>query len=303
MPMIKYEKNGKYGIKISQISMEQFDKTDDIEKETNICSLFWTKQNENILISFYSSIKEIQALEFMDYLVHNYVIVRGNAVKAQAVLDAVFLQAMQMELEENTIEDLLEKITENYFTECTCIYAEEFVRENKDAILEMESFTKKRIPWAYVKTTDVLQAGEKFYLKSLENQSRIIIEASEDIYIMIGQHGEIYHMNREKFEKTYEASEEYLDIFEKMLDYIPEIQRCDDGEFVSLDETAHLCYPKTSGGVFAIPLTGRTKVFNPYNNGEYFLGQKGDYMIIRKDDWQDIYVIQKDIFQESYEKG
>lgn len=301
--MIKYDKKGKYGIKIEQVPLEKFNETDVIEKEKQICNLFWAEQNKDILFSFYSSIKEIQALEFMDFLVHDYVIVQGNAHKAQAVLDAVFSQTMLMEFEENTIQGLLEKIVERYFTNCECIYAAEYAEKNRNLILNTSLYTKKKIPWAYVKTTDVLQTGEKFYLKSLENQSRVLIEASEEIYIMIGQRGEIYHINREKFEKTYEASEEYLDIFEQMLSYMPEIQRYEDGEFVSLDEIAHLCYPKTSGGIYAISLDGRTKVFNPYNDGQYFLGQEGDYMAIRKDDLQDIYIIQKDIFLESYEEA
>ena len=301
--MIKYEKNGKYGIHIEQVPLEKMEEMDSIENEIPVCSLFWAEQNTDILISFHSSIKEIQALEFMDYLVDDYVIVKGNVHKAQAVLETVFLQAMLMEFEENTIEGLLGKIVERYFTNCDCIYATEYAEKNQDGILKMPFYTKKKIPWAYVKITDVLQTGEKFYLKSIENQSRVLIEASEDIYVMIGQRGEIYHINKEKFEKTYEASEEYLDIFEQMLSYMPEIQRYEDGEFISLDEIAHLCYPKTSGGIYAIPLHCRTKVFNPYNNGQYFLGQEGDYLAIRKDDLQDIYIIQKDIFHESYVEG
>ena len=300
--MIKYEKNGKYGIKIEQVSLEKFNETDDMKKESPICNLFWAERNKDILLSFYSNISEIQALEFMDYLVHDYVIVQGDAQKAQAVLDRVFLQAMIMTFEENTIEGLLEKITESYFTNCACIYAVEFAEKHRDMILKMSSYAKKKVPWAYVKTTDILQTGEKFYLKSIENQSRILIEASEDIYIMIGQRGEVYHMNREKFEKTYEESEEYLDIFEQMLSYLPEIQKYEEEEYISLDEIAHLCYPKISGGIYAMALDCRTKVFNPYNSGQYFLGQEGDYLAIRKDDLQDIYVIQKDIFHESYEK-
>lgn len=301
--MIKYEKNGTYGIKIEQVPLETYDKTEVMETKNGVCHLLWAENNQGILISFYSSIKEIQALEFMDYLVQDYVIVEGNAKKARAALDAVFLQTMLMDFEENTVKGLLEKITERYFEECEYIYAVEFAEKNRDMILQMPTFTKKKISWAYVKTTDFLPAGEKFYLKSIENQSKVIIEASEDTYIMIGQHGEIYHIDREKFEKTYEASEEVLDIFEKMLSYMPEVQRYEDGEFISLDEIAHLCYPKSSRGVYVSRLERRTKVFNPYNRGEYFLGQKGDYLTIRKDDLQDIYIIQKDIFHESYEEN
>ena len=35
---------------------------------------------------------------------------------------------------------------------------------------------------------------------------------------------------------------------------------------------------------------------------EYFLGRPGDYLAVRLDDITDIYVIQRDIFAETYEK-
>ena len=54
-------------------------------------------------------------------------------------------------------------------------------------------------------------------------------------------------------------------------------------------------------GIYAVALECRTKVFNPYNNGEYFVGRQGDFLAIRKDDLKDIYIIRKDIFYESYE--
>ena len=105
--MTIYEKNGKYGIKIEQVVSDGFEVSNILEREESVCSLFWKEQNKNLQLAFYSNIKEIQALEFMDYLVHNYTIVQGNAYEAKAMLDGVFLQTMLMEYEENSIEQLL----------------------------------------------------------------------------------------------------------------------------------------------------------------------------------------------------
>ena len=46
--MIKYEKNGKYGIKIEQVPLEKLNETDNKEGESHICILFWAKQNKDI---------------------------------------------------------------------------------------------------------------------------------------------------------------------------------------------------------------------------------------------------------------
>ncbi len=297
--MVKDEKRS---ISIEQITVEEMKDISGIsESAERICTLFWAKDGEDIRILFCSNDKRIRALEFMDYLVENYAMVRGNGDVAQAVITPVFLQVMMSELEVNDVQSMLEKIVELYHTRCQWIYATDYARENRDAILKMPVYVKKHVPWAFVKSVDIVEAGEKFRLKSLENESDLIIEASEDTYIMIGFHGEIYHINRAKFERTYEITDEKLDVYEQMLDYLPEVRKCQDDSFVCLDELAHLCYPKKVNGIYAIPLERRAKVFNPYMQGEYFVGREGDYLAIRKDDLEDIYIIQKEILGETYE--
>jgi len=167
--------------------------------------------------------------------------------------------------------------------------------------MQMPSYVKKFVPWAFVKSVDIVEEGQQFRMKSLENETDMLLEASPDTYIMIGYHGEIYHISREKFERTYEVTDEQLDVYEQMLDYLPEVRKCEDDSFVSLDELAHLCYPKKVNGIYAVPLERRAKVFNPYMQGEYFVGREGDYLAIRKDDLEDIYIIQKEILGETYE--
>lgn len=302
--MTKDNEQGKCRIKIEQISLEALEKRNALpEGQEKLCTLFWAEDGKDIRLLFFSNDKSIQALEFMDYLVQDYVMVQGDEKMAQAVLTPIFLQVMLSDFEAEDIAGLLEKMTEMYFVSCRWIYAEEYAKENQDMILNMPRYVKKKIAWAYVKTTDIMEAGGKFYLKSFENESDLVLEASEDLYIMIGCRGEIYHIKRERFEQTYDASEEQLDIFEKMLDYLPEVKECESGAFITLDEVAHLCYPKVSGGIYATSLECRTKVFNPYNHGEYFVGRKGDYLAIRQDDLSDIYIIRKDIFHESYQEA
>ena len=300
--MIKYDNQNKCGIKIEQIPLDTIKEMDYTPEAEDICTLFWAEDYNNIQLLFFSNTKKIQAFEFMDYLIHNYARIQGNAQSAKSTLPHSFFQVMLSDFEATDATELFEKIIEHYFSECDCIYSKEFSKQLESNISEIPQYVKKKIPWAYVKTTDIMKSGTKFYLKSIENQSKLLLETSDDIYIMIGCRGEVYHITREKFEKTYEASEEQLDIFEQMISYLPEIEDYETGEFITLDEIAHLCFPKTSKGIYVLPLKTRTKIFNPYNKGEYFLGQKGDYMAIRHDDLSDIYIIQKYIFYETYEE-
>lgn len=306
--MITYNRYDSSIIEIKQVSLDEWntiektlEKTSD--KTEHSCTLFWAKNKQNISLLFYSNQKEIRPLEFMDYLVQEYVLVQGNNQMAKATLTPILLQAMMSDFEVDNVENLLEKIRDAYFLNCNWIYAVEYAKEQEKVILQMPKYKKKKVTWSFVKTTDIVEAGKFFYLKSLENESDMQLEASDDLYVMIGTRGEIYHIQRERFEETYETLEEPIDIFEQMFQYLPEVRICETDEFVALDEIAFVCWPKVKGGIYAESLECRTKVFNPYNEGEYFVGRKGDYLAIRQDDLSDIYIIKNGIFHETYEKA
>ncbi len=288
-------------IKIQEVTTEQMKLFLQKEQWDAKCVLFWAKDEEDIQLMFHSDTKSIRALEFMDYLVENYAMVKGNETCAQAVITPVFLKVMMSELEADNVGEMLEKIVDLYYTKCQWIDAKQYVEDNREEIVTLPVYVKRRKFWAYVKTTDIVPKGQKFYLKSLENESEMELEASDDLYVMIGNRGETYHISKEKFENTYEVTEEKLDIYEQMLDYLPEVRMENEEKYVSLDELAHLCIPKATKGIYVSCLISRTKVFNPYMDGDYFMGREGDYMAIRTDDLKDIYIIQKEIFLDTYE--
>lgn len=120
--------------------------------------------------------------------------------------------------------------------------------------------------------------------------------------IMIGCLGEIYEITDEKFKSTYDVTYERLDIFERYFDFIPAVELPDKGKYVTIDEMAHLCYPKPGNGIWAKRLDKRTKIFRK-GSLDYFIGNPGDYMAIRADDYQDIYVIQQEVFLRTYEEA
>lgn len=291
------------GIKVQQVELEEWNNLQSVlENGEHSCTLFWTKDKQDVKLLFYSNNRSIRPLEFMDYLVQEYVLVQGDNDTAQAVLTPILLQAMMSDFEVSSVEDLLDKLIASYFSECDWIYSVDYAKEQEDAILQTQKYVKKKVTWAFVKTTDIVENGKSFYLKSLENESEITLEASDDLYVMIGMRGEIYHIRRERFEQTYETAEEPIDIFEQMFQYLPEVRACETGDFITLDEIAYICWPQRKSGIYARCLERRTKVFNPYNEGEYFVGRKGDYLAIRQDDLSDIYIIKNGIFQETYEE-
>lgn len=184
------------------------------------------------------------------------------------------------------------------FSKTAVIYADkEAAREEQ--IRQLPIYCKKQVPWAVVETLDIAKPGEKICIKTLENDTGLIIHADADLLIMIGCLGEVYEITRQKFENSYEKSDEQLDIFSQLLDFIPAVELPRTGEYKTIDELAYLCVPKP-GGIYAKQLQVRTKVFGK-GRGDYFIGKAGDYLAIRLDDLQDMYIIRREVFERTYE--
>lgn len=269
--------------------------------ECQFLLLTWKSQDEEHLL-FISNTRRVRALEFLDYLIAEFGLVRGNAEYAMGQISSVILSVKISDMDvTNAIEYYLQKII-SYFEKCDWINAEEYGRKNQEMIMAMTKYYKKKIAWAYVKSTDIVPSGELIRIKSLENESGMLLRASEDRYVMIGCRGEVYDIDKEKFEKTYDSTDEELDVLEQMLDFLPAVEKVSDGEYISLEEIAKLCYPKREAGIFAKELERRTKVFPSSESAEYFLGRPGDYIAVRLDNLTDIYIIQREIFWQTYEE-
>ena len=132
--MIKYDKQKNCGIKIEQLSPSALKEMTDTNEQENICTLFWAEEYHNIQLLFFSHTIDIQALEFMDYFIHNYARVQGDARSAKATLPGSFLQVMMSDFEATTTTELFEKIVESYFSECDCIYSKNFVEQMQHKI-------------------------------------------------------------------------------------------------------------------------------------------------------------------------
>ncbi len=269
--------------------------------DSHFLLLLWKKNDEQRLY-FYSDTKRVRALEFLDYLLPEFGLVRGGAKEASGRIANAILQVQMSEIDVVDPLRYFLRMANSYFCDCDCIMAGEYGVTHQNEIQKMPIYVKKQIPWAFVRSTDVVKTGESIQIKSLENESGLQLVSDENQYIMIGYRGEIYDIKREKFERTYETTEEPLDVFTQMMDILPAAEVVSNGDYVSLEELARLCYPKSGAGIYAKRLERRTKVFPVGEEQEYFLGRPGDYMAVRPDDFCDIYVIESEIFYQTYEE-
>jgi len=261
--------------------------------------LLIAKMPDRFLLRCLSKSDRIRALELIDFVFGQFGIAKGTAEWAQGSVSEVLLNVCMMERDIFDITDYFMIRVNEYFTQCEVIEAVTFAKEHPDTVARMKEYEKAKVTWAYVKTTDIVPEGVVLSIRTLENDTGVEIRAQEDVYVMIGCLGEVYQIQKEKFESSYEPSDEDLDIFSQMFEFVPAVERVDDHTYIPIDEIAKICYPKKGAAIMALQLKGRTRVFAK-NGTDYFVGDEGDYMAMRKDDFQDIYIIRGEVFRRTY---
>ena len=116
---------------------------------------------------------------------------------------------------------------------------------------------------------------------------------------MIGIKGEVSPISEEMLEKNYNIFNEPYNL---KTEYFPSIRNKITGESINLNNEAKKCISKGDVQIFAKPVTRATKVFTKWDKDTYMLAKPGDYLVARKDNLHDIYIISKDIFSRIYEE-
>lgn len=156
-----------------------------------------------------------------------------------------------------------------YYENFDVIYANDGIEDNTG----FELYEKKDYICGYVNLTDCIPKGMECKIRTLEGD--VFVRSSVNIILMIGYSGEIYPIKRKVFEEKYTALEE---------------------------KYAKQCISKERSRVFAKKLDRAAKVFAKWNYEKYMMGNIGDYIVYSAKDENDIYIINQEIFSETYEK-
>lgn len=272
-----------------------------VQGEGKSIAFFLAEGIEDVTLYCHSGDKSTRALELLESVLEQGSMTKGDAEFAAGNISGVMLGVL---LEEALASDaaayFMQRISD-CMNEETAIYAADYAAHHAPQIQRFPVYQKKKIPWSFVRTTDIAPAGTHIEIRTLENDTGITIMADADVFIMIGCMGEVYDITAEKFAQSYVETDQVLDIFQRQMMYIPAITLKETGQIIAIDDVAQLCYPRPGASIRAKKLTGRTKVFTGHA-GEYFVGKEGDYLAVRLDDPTDLYIIQREIFEQTYEK-
>ena len=180
-----------------------------------------------------------------------------------------------------------------YFAEYQVIRSEEY----QPQLDLMGRYEKKKIKLGVVRTVDLLKEGTPILIRTLEGDMECV--SADDLFIMIGIDGEVYPIRQKKFEHSYEFTDgepEYDS------EYEPVIYNMITDEEYHLTPYMKTCQAKGISYIYAKQLKQSVKIFTQWDQSKYLKGSKGDYLAVRGDDFNDVYIIEKSVFLRSYEK-
>ena len=240
-----------------------------------------------------SCVKEVKANELAAFLAEGMGGGGGHLVKAGGLLKRELLENAGIPFEDESIRNYLYRMMEKYFKESHIIVA----GQHSEDLSKLSFYRKKSVIVGYVKASDLAPVGTVILIRTLEGDVEVPVDS--DIYIIIGVDGEIYPCREAKFKNNYDFLDEP---YVYPAEYEPSVINVVTNDRLALLPYAKSCLARGGSGIYARELTERVKVFTAWDPGKYYLGKQGDYLAVRVDDLSDIYVIERSIFEKTYQK-
>lgn len=125
--------------------------------------------------------QRIRALELIDFVFGQFGIAKGTAQWAQSSVSEVLLSVCMSEKEAEDATEYFLLRADAYFTECDVLESTMFTIQNPEQMAQMKEYEKARLTWAYVKTSDIVPKGVALSVRTLENDTGVVLEAEDDM--------------------------------------------------------------------------------------------------------------------------
>lgn len=263
--------------------------------EISTC-IVYNERADGYKLSVRSCVKEVMANELAAFLCKDIGMGGGHYEKAGGFISKKRYERHYPALH---TEAYLSQKMNQYFESSRIIEAGHYELDIQD----MDCYIEKRLRMGYIRLQDIFAYGTLLTIRTGEGDMDLVI--SRDLYIIINVKGETKICSKEEFQRKYMPAEGKYCTQECILksSYIPTIKNKITGESCKITEYAKVCIPAAAGCIRMKRLESAVKVF-PLDGGEqYQLGRPGDYLAVRADNRQDIFVVEQELFEKMYEPG
>ncbi len=278
---------------ISDFTMETTD--------VNVCLAYYISPTE-VKFSVRSCTKEVHANELAAHLANGlgggggHLTKAGGALRPEKIdpkLSAATISKNGKidEAFKETVANIFNTRLEEYFAKYTIIYAQQTTMDTSD----MKLYQKVPQKVGCVKLSDVFPVDTIIEVRTLEGD--INTKVTDEKYLMIGITGEVYPIAKEKLERSYQPTNEP---YNQKFEYEPSLKNVITGEKKYVLEYAQSIISTGKSRIYAKPINNYIKLFTVWDEEKYYLGEPGDYIAVRDDDPNDLYIINSDYFDKLY---
>lgn len=263
--------------------------------EVDLC-IVYTMQDGGAKLSIRTCSPEVRADDVANYLTGG----GGHERKAGGLIPFRVLDCDEDSPEVwDRVHDLLISRMDEYFRTQQVIRIGSQAGEQLDLSKE-PLYQKKPVEMGYIRAADVYPLGARVQVRMLEGDG--VETVTEDLYFMVGVKNEVYPTRREKLLANYTLTERPFPLPEgKAGQLVEDSVNAIDVDDAPLEGHIFVCIPKNNVRIRGKQLTRRTKLF-PAGKDSYLFGNAGAWLVAQEKDLSDVYIIQKDIFDLTYEE-
>ena len=253
-------------------------------------SVIFNESSNGYKLSVRSCVPDVAANDMAEFLTAGIGNGGGHIDKAGGFISK---SKFEEQYDDLPIEGYFFNKIDEYYDSYDVIYARDGIEDKS----EFKLYRRKPCIYGYVKTTDIFPEDTDCKIRTFEGDE--FVTASEKLYLMIGFYGEVYPIEKEKFEKRYQAREE---AFNKVFEYPPSVRKMEDDMMYEILPFARQCICVDDTPIYAKHLLNPTKVFSKGTYDKYMYGNSDDYICCTYGEEQDIYLMKQEVFETTYEE-
>ncbi len=252
----------------------------------------YNEQPDGFKVSVRSCVREVKADELAEYICGEIGTGGGHHEKAGGFIDKRLYEKNYPSIH-----------SESYFGDRINSYFEdtEIIRvgEYEADLRGMKLYKRKDYTVGYVRAKEIFPINTPILIRSLEGD--VEVDITDDLILMIGVRGEVYHKTESNFAKEYIELDGNYSLEDSCIKatYIPKVTNKNTGESVVLTEYAHRCTSSKQVRMYVKPLDRYVKVFSDDFSDAYILGKPGDYLVIRADVDNKIRIMDAEVFEHT----
>lgn len=260
--------------------------------EINSC-IVYNEQEDGYKLSVRSCSKEAHANDIAVYVTEGIGTGGGHVEKAGGFINRKLYEKQYATLH---TQAFMGKRMAEFYDNHQIIYAADGDLDTSD----MREYCRKAVALGYVNPLDIFPLGTPTTIRSMAGDIKHVVDGEH--YIMIGMRGDVYLRCKEQFLNQNSTVRGRFKL-PVALEYDPIIRNDNDGSMHKLSDHAGSCVSIGDIRVYAKKLKKNVKIF-PANDEEHILfGKPGDYLCVRKDDPQDVFVVEKEQFSIFYHRS